>query len=156
MPTTAKRPFWLHQVAEYIIGLAAVASGFQSPSPLVPALMGGLVLVNAAIADGPFGAFRWVSRRRHRWADWAVLGAMVGLTVLPGIDLSSRLVQGSLVVVFAAVIFGTNYTEPVKRKEVPTGPSGKAADFGRQAGRWTGQMAARMRQRDEPKTNHRA
>jgi hypothetical protein len=81
---------------------------------------------------------------------------MVVLTVLPGIDLSSRLVQGSLVVVFAVVIFGTNYTEPVKKKEVPTGPSGKAADFGRQAGRISGQLAARIRNRDERKTNHRA
>jgi uncharacterized membrane protein YfcA len=117
--------------------------------------MGGLVLVNAAIADGPFGAFRWVSRRRHRWADWAVLGAMVVLTVLPGIDLSSRLVQGSLVVVFAVVIFGTNYTEPVKKKEVPTGPSGKATEFSRQAGRMSGQLAARIRHRDQRKTDHR-
>ena len=52
------RPFWLHQAAEYLIGLVLVAQGLQSPTPVVPALAGGLVLVNAACVDGPLGAFR--------------------------------------------------------------------------------------------------
>lgn len=153
MPATVKRPFWLHQLAEYIIGLAAIATGFQSPRPAVPAIMGGLVLLNAAIADGPFGAFRWVNRRHHRWADWMVLVVMVVLTALPGVDLSTRLVHVALVVVFAVVILGTNYTEPIKRRtrvarETETaGETGTAVDFGRRAGRITGSLAATVRDR---------
>lgn len=147
MPAAVKRPFWLHQLAEYIIGLAALATGFQSQQPLIPAVMGGLVLLNAAIADGPFGAFRWVGRRRHRWADWAVLMIMAVLTAIPGADLSARVVQGALVVVFLVVILGTNYTEPIQKRAQIAGEGGRALNLGRRAGRMSGTMAAHLRQR---------
>ena len=48
----ALRPFWLHQFAEYLLGLVLVAQGLQSPTPAVPALAGGLVLLNAALVGG--------------------------------------------------------------------------------------------------------
>lgn len=144
-----KRPFWLHQVAEYIIGLAAIATGFQSARPLMPTLMGGLILLNAAVADGPLSAFQWVKRRWHRIADWVVLLMMIVMTVLPGADLSARVVQVALVVVFAVVILGTNYTEVVKKREQRASEAGLAVDMGRQAGRLTGTLAARVRQRTQ-------
>lgn len=147
MSAVVKRPFWLHQLAEYIIGLAAIATGFQSPQPAVPAVMGGLVLLNAAIADGPFGAFRWVSRRQHQWADRAVLLVMVVLTALPGVELSSRVVNVGLVAVFAVVIVGTNYAETVKKRTQIAGESGTAVDLGRRAGHFTGSLAATVRER---------
>ena len=59
-----RRPFWLHQAAEYLIGLVLVAQGLQSPTPLVPTLAGGVVIVNAAVVEGPLGAFRLVPRAR--------------------------------------------------------------------------------------------
>jgi len=147
-----KRPFWLHQLAEYVIGFAAIATGFQSPNPLAPSLMGGLVLINAAIADGPFGAFRWVGRRRHRIADWVVLVLMIALTALVPGDLSARLVQGALIVVLGVVVLGTQYAEPAERRAQRANGSGTALYFGRRAGRTLGTLAGRIRdqaRRDE-------
>ena len=46
------RPFWLHQAAEYLIGLVLVAVGLQSLEPLWPTLAGGLVILNAAVSTG--------------------------------------------------------------------------------------------------------
>ena len=151
MPATMKRPFWLHQLAEYVIGFVAIASGFQSLNPLAPTLMGGLVLINAAIADGPFGAFRWVGRRRHRIADWVVLVLMIGLTAFVSSDLSARLVQAALIVIFAVVILGTQYAEPAERRARLANDSGTALYVGRRAGRTLGTLAGRIR--DQAKRN---
>ena len=47
------RPFWVHQLAEYLIGISLVAQGMQDIEPLVPSLAGALVMVNAARVVGP-------------------------------------------------------------------------------------------------------
>ena len=85
--TRAQRPFWLHQVAEYLIGVVLVAAGVQSPSPVVPAVLGGLVLINAAIVDGPVSAFDAVPRRVHRWIDVVLIAAIAVAAVLPLLDI---------------------------------------------------------------------
>ena len=36
MGERAMRPFWVHQLAEYLIGIALVAQGMQDISPVVP------------------------------------------------------------------------------------------------------------------------
>ena len=36
----AQRPFWMHQIVEYLIGLVLIAASFQAPKPMVPAVMG--------------------------------------------------------------------------------------------------------------------
>ena len=51
-----KRPFWLHQAAEYLLGAVLIAQGLQSPTPAVPAVAGGLIMANAAIVRGPLAA----------------------------------------------------------------------------------------------------
>ena len=150
MPASAKRPFWLHQVAEYIIGLAAIATGVQSPEPLVPALIGGLVLVNAAVVDGPLGAFRLVGRRTHRLTDIVVLVAMALSVVVPGLDVSTRLTQGALAVVFAVVVMGTDYRAPVDKRRSESGS--RATEIGRTSGRVVGTLAARVRDRARHET----
>ena len=115
--------------------------------------MGGLILVNAAIADGPLGAFRWVKRGWHRIADWMVLVIMILLTILPGSDVSTRVVQAALIVVFTVVILGTNYTEPIKKREQRASDTGFAVDVGRRAGRVTGILAAQVRQRAQKRSD---
>lgn len=147
MPAAAKRPFWLHQVAEYIIGLAAIATGLQSPDPLLPAVTGGLVLLNAAIADGPFAAFRFVGRRLHRVADVVVVVLMVALVAVPGTDLSVRLTQVALVAVFVVVVMGTDYRAPIEKKARQSAAEGRSDEIGRMAGRVAGSLAARVRDR---------
>jgi hypothetical protein len=147
MPAAVKRPFWLHQVAEYVIGLAAIATGLQSPDPLLPALTGGAVLLNAAVADGPFAAFRLVGRRLHRLADVAVVVLMVALVAVPGTELSVRLTQVALAAVFAVVVMGTDYRAPIEKKARQTATEGRSDEIGRMAGRVAGTVAARVRDR---------
>ncbi|MFM8382933.1 MAG: hypothetical protein ACKOA6_13205 [Actinomycetota bacterium] len=147
MRAAAKRPFWLHQVAEYVIGLAAIASGLQSPDPLLPAVTGGLVLLNAAIADGPFAAFRLVGRRVHRLADVVVVALMAALVAVPGAELSVRLTQVALTAVFVVVVMGTDYRAPIEKKARQSAAEGTSDEIGRMAGRVAGSLAARVRDR---------
>ena len=65
MGERALRPFWIHQLVEYIIGLALIGQGMQDPQPLVPTAAGVLVLVNAAAVRGR----RSDGRRRAAAAD---------------------------------------------------------------------------------------
>ena len=53
-----RRPFWMHQIVEYILGFALIMTSIQQPEPRIPALMGLLILLNAAIVAGPAGAFK--------------------------------------------------------------------------------------------------
>ena len=65
----AQRPFWMHQVVEYLIGLVLVGAAFQAPEPAVPAVMGAVVI--AQRRDRP-GSGVGVSDGRthlHRWLD---------------------------------------------------------------------------------------
>lgn len=145
MDRTVKRPFWLHQAAEYVIGLAAVASGFQSPDPVIPSIMGALILLNAAVADGVLGAFRLVGRRWHRRADVAVLIVLVFLAVVADADVSTRLVQIGIIAVLGVVVMGTDYRERIDIVKPAGGPVGTSEDIGRRAGHVVGSLAARLR-----------
>ena len=73
MAGMSKRPFWMHQVVEYILGGAMIAAGLQSPTPLVPSVVGGVIMLNAAITSGPLSAFRVLDRRVHRVIDIVVI-----------------------------------------------------------------------------------
>ncbi len=146
-----KRSFWLHQVAEYVIGVALVGSGVQSPNPTVPAVLGGLVIVNAAIVDAPLGAFALVGRRVHRLVDIVlVLGGFVA-TVLPGLDLGTRVVQACCLIVLATVVMNTNYITGTSRDSRHTTDDARSEvtdrpeEIGRRAGRLVGTIASRAR-----------
>jgi hypothetical protein len=134
--TPGKRPFWLHQLAEYVIGASLVATGLQSPDPVVPALLGGLVILNAAIVIGPLGAFRWVGRRTHRVLDLVVLGIMAVTVLLGGGDAATRLVTLALGLVLAFLVAGTDYSPP-RSPPPPGAPGARGEEIGRAAGRWT-------------------
>lgn len=142
MPTddTPRRSFWVHQAAEYMIGIALVMSGLQSPSPAVPAVLGGVVIVNAALVDGPLGAFRLVGRRVHRLCDVVVLGLLVAGALWPGVDAATRLIVVGLGVVMVFVVAKTNYREPARRlprEAVNDAPASRGVQAGRAAGRLT-------------------
>lgn len=113
------RPFWLHQFAEYLLGLVLVAQGLQSPTPAVPALAGGLVLLNAALVDGPLGAFRAVSRRLHRWTDLLVIGVLVVLAALPFLDVdnTSRALIVGIAVILGFVWWNTRFEKPARLRQ---------------------------------------
>ncbi|MBU3689738.1 MAG: hypothetical protein FGM29_09320 [Actinobacteria bacterium] len=138
-----KRSFWLHQAAEYVVGGALVATGLQSPEPLVPTVIGALIALNTACADGPLGAFRRVSRRLHRVLDWLVLAVAIAASAAPNLDEATRIVMIMIVIVFAVVVWRTDYS-PKQPRSVPSNPS-RADDLGRQAGRLAGRAAGRAR-----------
>ena len=149
MPATGKRSFWLHQLAEYIVGGALLATGLQSPKPLIPALVGTLILLNTAIVDAPFGAFRLVGRRLHRLLDYIVLGIAIAACAAPGIDVSTRLVQILIVIVLAVVVWRTDYSAPAPKVKQPISatPDGKADEIGRLAGHTAGTWASKIREK---------
>ena len=135
----AKRPFWMHQVVEYILGGALVASGLQSATPVVPGVLGGIVMVHAAITIGPLGAFRVIRRRMHRVIDPAVLAAEFAAGVQPWINLESgmRIVIVGIAVVHLFVWWQTSYAERVKSVSV-SAEGGRSNEVGRIAGRLVG------------------
>lgn len=159
MVESAKRPFWLHQFAEYVIGAALVGSGLQSPSPEIPAVLGGLVILNAALVDAPLGAFRLVSRRMHRILDIVLVIVGIAATALPGLDLGTRIVQLCCLIVFVTVVTNTNYSPAAPRRASRAASSShgdtrfgsgttdddRPGDIGRRAGRVAGTLAGRAR-----------
>lgn len=144
MAEGGKRPFWMHQLAEYIIGGALVASGLQSPTPAVPAVVGGLIMFNAAITRGGLAAFQWIHRRVHRYTDLVIMAVIVVAAVQPwiSVDSGSRSLLLVFGVMFLVVWFGSSFTEKVKTPKMarPVAPKGgdRSTDFGRSAGRMVG------------------
>jgi hypothetical protein len=135
----SKRPFWMHQVVEYILGGAMVAAGLQSPTPLVPTVVGGIVMLHAAITVGPLGAFRILDRRVHRYVDVGVIALEVVAGVQPWIDLESgtRFLVVGIALVHAFVWWNTNFANRVKAPRV-SGEGGRSTEVGRIAGRLVG------------------
>lgn len=169
-PERAKRPFWMHQIAEYLLGAVLVAQGLQSPTPVVPAIVGGLVIVNVAIVRGPLSAFDVVSRRMHRLLDLVVIGIVVVAAVQPWISLESvtRMLMLVVAAVMAFIWWQSSFAEKPKKpakgaaRAVSSGTSAASAperattsaaastgdrstDMGRKAGRAAaaGVLAAR-------------
>jgi hypothetical protein len=147
------RPFWMHQLVEYIFGAVLVAQGLQSPSPVLPAVAGGVVMVNAAMVRGPLAAFRVTSRAVHRVADLVVMGAIVAAAVQPwiAVDAGARLVMLGVTVALAFVWWQTNFAEKAPRAGGAIGAEGgRSTEVGRLAGRAVGDginIAKRLRKR---------
>lgn len=139
MADTTKRPFWMHQVVEYILGGSMIAAGLQSPTPVVPSVVGAIVMLHAAITIGPMGAFRVLSRRVHRVVDVGVIALEVVAGVQPWIDLDSgtRVVVVGIALVHSFVWWKSSFAERVKYSSVST-EGGRSTEIGRIAGRLVG------------------
>lgn len=150
MADAGKRPFWMHQLVEYILGGALVASGLQSPQPLVPSVLGGIVLLHAAVTRGALAAFRLIDRKLHRLLDPVVIGVEIVAAVQPwiSVDNGTRFIIGGIAAVHSVVWLGSSFTEKAKKPKVAAGssaaasaaapPGDRSADFGRSAGRMVG------------------
>jgi len=150
-----KRPFWAHQLVEYILGGALVASGLQSPKPLVPAVMGGVLLFYAASTRGALAAFRLIDRRWHKVLDPAFIVLLLVGAVQPWVDVEvdGQFVLVGVAAVFAVVWLGSSFHEKPKKAKgataTPDGASGatsaasdRSTEMGRSAGRTAGKLAA--------------
>ena len=139
-----QRPFWIHQVIEYLVGIGLISASIQLPEPTVPSLLGLLIILNAAVAKGAAGAFRLVGRRLHRTLDLVVIGSMVFVAVQPwlSVDATGRLLIGAVAFILCFVWFYTDYAERLTRAErraekAARGPR-DSTEIGRQAGRYVG------------------
>jgi len=137
----AQRPFWIHQIVEYMIGLILIAAAVQQPKPAVPAVMGLLIIINAAITIGPAGAFRLVSRKVHRILDLVVIAILTVSVVQPWVEVETigRLLVGAITFVLFVVWFHTDFAERPDRKARRAARAGQQSEeFGKQAGRVVG------------------
>lgn len=149
------RPFWIHQGAEYLIGLVLVGAGVQSPTPTFPVLAGGLIVVNAAVVTGPIGAFRLVGRSVHRYVDVIVISVVVAVAAMPflNIDTASRLTMVVLAAAMGFMWLSTNFdsrAESAARRNARQRPGGARYDgekIGRVAGRLVGKAGEYARKR---------
>jgi hypothetical protein len=144
----------MHQLVEYILGGALVASGLQSPTPLVPAVLGGVIMLHAAITKGALAAFRVIDRRLHRVLDPFVIGLCVvgGLQPWVSVESSTRAIVIGIAVVHLVVFFGSSFTERTKAPKggpstsqsassstsSPAAGGDRSTDLGRTAGRVVG------------------
>jgi hypothetical protein len=141
MADRAMRPFWIHQLSEYLIGVALVAQGLQEQDPVVPAVAGLVVLANAAIVRGPLGAFKWVSRRLHRWFDLVVIVGIFLAAIQPWFEVPAggRLIMLVMLVPLGFLWFYTDWAErPNRQQRRVDRASVKSEDVGRSAGRMAG------------------
>lgn len=114
----AQRPFWMHQVVEYLIGIILIAGALQSPEPTVPAVMGVLVVGNTSIARGPASAFPLVGRKMHRWLDVAVMVTLLIAAFQPivSVDGTGRALLCGVTVILFFIWLNSDFTEKVERK----------------------------------------
>ena len=143
MAETGKRPFWMHQLVEYILGGALVASGLQSKDPLVPAVLGGVIMLHAAITRGAMAAFRLIDRKLHRVLDPVVIGLELFAAAQPWVSVEngSRFIIFGIAVVHLVVWIGTSFTEKVKQpKAAPPAAGAAATDRSTKAGQSAGRL----------------
>ena len=144
MAEAGKRPFWMHQLVEYILGGALVASGLQSPYPVMPAVLGGLIMLHAAITKGALAAFSVIDRRIHRFIDPIIIVLVVISAIRPWADVDdgTRIVILGIAAVHSVVWLSSSFTQkPKKVKSAPSAPV-DPNDRSGAAGQKAGRMAA--------------
>ncbi len=145
MAATGKRPFWAHQLVEYILGAALVASGLQSPQPIVPAVVGGFILLYAAATRGALAGFRLIDRRVHRVADpvLVVVQVVAALQQWVSVDNGTRIIMLGIAFVHLVIWLGSSFTIKEKRTRPVSPPGQPAGDRSTELGRSAGRLAAK-------------
>jgi hypothetical protein len=143
-----RRPFWMHQIVEYILGFGLIMVAIQQPEPKIPALMGLLILLNAAVVAGPAGAFKLVPRWLHKYLDLGVIALLLLMVVQPWWELDStgRTIMFGIAVVMFFIWFHSDFSAPVDRKVAKAKKAAARAErqplnsttVGKTAGRYVG------------------
>ena len=128
----------MHQAAEYLLGGVLVAQGLQSPTPAIPALAGGLIMLNAAIVRGPLAAFRVVGRGMHRVLDVVVALTVMGLGIQPWVSVegTTRVIIVVIAGIMLFIAWQTNYAERQRVRTVVAVEGDRSVEMGRKAGRF--------------------
>ncbi len=110
---------WVFQLLEYAVALMLASYATRAVEPIVPALVAGAVLLNAALFDGPLSAFRVFNTATHR-----ALGIFLGLgtiviAFLGSLDMTNRatLILTGVAEVFISVRFGYGIRTTRSRSE---------------------------------------
>lgn len=142
----------MHQAVEYLLGGVLVAQGLQSLTPVMPALAGALVLLNAAIVRGPLAAFRVVGRTVHRALDLAVIAVIVVMVVQPAVEIEpgARLVMAAIAFLLGFVWWQTDFTEKASSRDQVSAAGGRSSEMGRMAGRAVGDGVNMVRRFRKP------
>ncbi len=146
---TWKRPFWMHQLAEYAVGAAMVVFGLRSPTPLLPTIVGLFVVIHAASTLGPLAAFRLVPRRIHRWIDVGLIAAALAAAAQPWIhvDGGTRVVLALAAVAHLVIWMNSSYADPAPKLRRAATSGDRAAAVGQMAGRMAGKGVRAWRDR---------
>ena len=148
-----KQLLMLHQAAEYLIGAVFVAQGLQSPTPVVPSVLGGLVIMNTACAKGTISAFQVFGKRMHQLLDAMMIVVIVVAAIQPvfSIDIGTRLLMAVVAFVlgfiwvksdFAGSVLGVHAARGAGTQPPPAEPGGGTAEnIVRVAGRLAGKGA---------------
>jgi hypothetical protein len=110
---TSHRPFWLHQLGEYLIAAILVASAWYSPEPAVQGALGALIFINAAFADGAAGAFRLVNRTAHKWFDAVIIVLLLVAAVQGwlGVGTAGRIALPLMALLMLVLWLSTDFDE---------------------------------------------
>lgn len=147
MAEGGKRPFWMHQLVEYILGGALVASGLQSPYPVMPTVLGGVIMLHAAMTKGALAAFDVIPRRVHRFIDPGIILLVVVSAIRPWaeIDDGTRVIILGIAAVHSVVWISSSFAEKPKKQKrgpsasaascVPDDPNDRSVVVGQKAGR---------------------
>src|SRR4051812_521005 len=143
-----RRPFWMHQVVEYILGFGLIMTAVQQPEPRLPALMGLLILLNASVVAGPAGAFKLVPRWLHKYLDLGVIALLLLMAVQPWweLDSSGRVIMVGIAIVMFFIWFHSDFAEPIDRQTKKARKAAAraqrqpmdSANVGKTAGRYVG------------------
>ncbi len=124
----------MHQVVEYVIGASFISTAIASSTPIIPIVLGVIILVNAAVAIGPAGAFRVVHRQVHRIFDLAIMGLILFASVQPVYEVQrgTRALMIALGLVMAFVWWNSDFaTRDERKKRRGSRSSGAARSAGR-------------------------
>lgn len=147
MGESGKRPFWMHQLVEYILGGALVASGIQSPYPVMPAVLGGVIMLHAAFTRGALAAFNVIDRRIHRFIDPFIIVLVIFSAIRPWatIDDGTRFIVLGIAAVHTVVWMSSSFAEKPKKQKsapaataqssAPSDPNDRSVIVGQKAGR---------------------
>ena len=103
-------------------------------------------MLNAAVVDGPLGAFRLVTRPQHRILDLvvAVVVAVAALVPFVEIDGMSRATMLIVAVILGFLWYGTNFeTRPEAARRRSGARAALASDRSEAIGRTAGRLVAR-------------
>jgi hypothetical protein len=103
-----RKHMWLVQLLEYAIGFAIAWSASRASAPLIPAIVAGAVICNAAVVKAPLSAFRITGPQVHRAIGIALSVAILAAAIFVDVDAMTKalLVIGAVAEGFVSVRFG--------------------------------------------------